>query len=143
MNKAVIILGSLVILALAICMFAYYWSDTGKWVLASLLLVLFFIIALSSCKNRRALDMNGVFLDAAAKMLRSSKWTSFLYIPLFMAFLTGFIFLIIYEFRSFWAGGNIKFDANESIFYQFNSPGPIVLSVFLVIQAIWGFSFLK
>jgi hypothetical protein len=96
MNKAVIILGCVVILALSICLFFYYWSDTGKWIIASLLLVLFFIIALSSCKNRRALNMNGVFMDAAATMLGKSKCCTFFYIPLFLAFLVGFIFMIIY-----------------------------------------------
>jgi hypothetical protein len=62
MNKAVIVLGCLVILALSLCLFFYFWTDTGKWIIASLLLVLFLIIVLSSCKNRRALNMNGVFL---------------------------------------------------------------------------------
>lgn len=119
MNKVVIILGCLVILALSICMFAYHWNDTGKWVLAALLLVLFFVIALSSYKSRRSWEMNGVFLEAAAKMLRTSKCLSFFYIPVFMLLLTGFIFLIIYEFRSFWTGGSITFDPNKSIFYEF------------------------
>jgi hypothetical protein len=124
-------------------MFFYYWTDTGKWVLASLLLVLFLIIALSSCKNRRALNMNGVFMESAANMLSKSKCCTFVYIPIFLALLTGFIFLLIYEFRSFWAGGQITFDPEKSLYWSFHSAGPIVLTVFMVIQAIWGFSFLK
>jgi hypothetical protein len=76
-------------------------------------------------------------------MLSKSKCCTFFYIPVFIAFLTGFLFMIIYEFRSFWAGGQISFDPNQSVFYEFTGAGPIVLTVFLVIQGIWGFSFLK
>lgn len=143
MNKAVIMLGSLVILALAICMFTYHYDAYGKIFVAILLLVLFFIIVLSSCKNRRCVDMNGVFLSNASQMLGTSKCLTFLYIPLFILLLVGFIFLVIYEFRSFWAGGDLSFDAESSIFWEFSSVGPIILSVFLAIQVVWGLSFLK
>lgn len=54
MNKAVIILGSLIILALSICVFTYNYNGNGKILVGILLLVLFFLIVLSSCKNRRS-----------------------------------------------------------------------------------------
>ena len=143
MNKAVIVLASLIILALVICMFAYHYGAYGKIFVAIVLLILFFLIILSSCKNRRCVDMNGVFLSNASQMLGTSKCLTFFYIPLFIVLLTGFIFLVIYEFRSYWAGGSLHFDADSSIFWEFNSAGPIVLTVFLAIQVVWGLSFLK
>lgn len=143
MNKAVIILAFLVVLALSICAFTYYHDNTGRIIIGVLVLLTFIIIILSTCKNRRSLEMNGVFLDNATKMLRSDKWGTFFYIPLFIALLTCFILLIVYEFRSFWAGGSLAFDANKSLFWEFNSPGPIILSSFMIVQIIWGLSFLK
>lgn len=55
--------------------------------------------------------MNGVFMHHAAEMLKKRMLT-FLYIFIFLALLTGFVFLILMEFRSFWAGGSLKFDTN-------------------------------
>lgn len=117
MNIAVIVLATLVILALAICVFTYQYNANGKILVGILLCILFFIILLSSCKNRKSVTINGVFLDHASRMLGTSKCMTFFYIPLFILFLVGFIFLIIYEFRSFWAWGDLHFDSLTSIFW--------------------------
>lgn len=143
MNIAVPILSLLTILALAICMFTYYSDAAGKIPIAIVLLVAFLVIALGLFRNRNSVRMNGVWMTKATQMLASAKCGAFLYIPLFIGFLTGFIFLIILEFRAFWTGSSLHFNREGSIFWEFNATGPTILCVFLIIQAIWGLSFLK
>jgi hypothetical protein len=96
MNQLSIVLGSLVILALSICVFTYYPDSHGRIPIAVVLIIIFGSVLLSSFRNRRAIAMNGVFMSAAAKMLKETKKLTFLYIPLFISFLTGFILLVIY-----------------------------------------------
>lgn len=143
MNIVVPILALLVILALAICMFTYYSDVPARIPIALVLLAAFLIIACGLFRNRNSVRMNGVWMAKAAQMLASAKCGTFFYIPLFIAFLTGFIFLIIMEFRSYWTGGSLYFDRADSIFWEFHSVAPTVLCSFLIIQVIWGLSFLK
>lgn len=143
MNIAVPILSLLVILALAICMFTYYSDASGKIPIAIILLVTFLVIAIGVFRNRNSIRMNGVWMTKATDMLAHAKCGTFIFIPLFIAFLVGFIFLIILEFRAFWTGSSLHFDREGSIFWEFDSTGPIILCVFLIIQSIWGLSFLK
>jgi hypothetical protein len=143
MNIAVPILSLLVILALAICMFTYYADASGKIPIAIILLVAFIIIALGLFRNRNSVRMNGVWMTKATQMLRSAKCGAFLYIPLFIGFLIGFIFLIILEFRAFWTGSSLYFDREKSIFWEFHATAPTILCVLLILQSIWGLSFLK
>lgn len=142
MNRAIPILALLLILAVGICMFTYP-QGSGRTPIAVLLIIAFILIAVGIFRNRNAVTINGVFLEQAAHMLRKDRCGAFLYIPLFIAFLTGFILIIIMEFRSYWTGDRLDFDKNESIFWEFKGTSPIVLSCFLLIQAIWGLSFLK
>lgn len=61
-----------------------------------------------------------------------------------MALLTLFFILIVYQFKSFWTGGGeVYFDASESIFWEFKSTSSIVLTVLLGIELVWGLSFFK
>jgi hypothetical protein len=95
MNRIVPFLALAVILALSICLFLYYWDAPAKTAIAIVLLVGFLVVFLGLIRNRRSIPMNGVFLSSATKMLRSDKCGSFGYIPLFIAFLTGFILIIV------------------------------------------------
>ena len=95
MNRIVPFLALAVILALSICLFLYYWDAPGKTAIAIVLLVAFLVVFLGLIRNRRSIPMNGVCLNTATKMLRSDKCGSFGYIPLFIAFLTGFILIIV------------------------------------------------
>jgi len=143
-NWIVLGVSVLVILGLSICVYLYYANSSGRILVGVLLTLLFILILLSLIRNRKAITLNGVFLESAAEMFRSGgKWATIFYIPLFIAFLTAFIMIVIYEFRSYWTGGNLEFDTTKSVFWEFNSPGSVVLSVFLIIQTVWGLSFLK
>lgn len=146
MNWGVIFAAMALTLALAICMFTYS-SDSnetlGKIFAGIVLLVVFLICVLNFFKNRQAIRLNGIFLQWATKALREN-WPAIVYIPIFMALLTLFIILIIYQFRSFWTGGGeVYFDASQSIFWEFKSTWSIVLTVLLGIETIWGLSFFK
>lgn len=70
-------------------------------------------------------------------------WGVYFYILLFTVFLFLFAVLLVLEFSAFWGGGHLIFDRNQSIFYIFKSGGATLGTVILVIQAIWGLSFLK
>lgn len=111
MNWAVPFLALAVILALSICLFAYFWEAPGKTIIAIVLLVSFLVILFGLIRNRYSVRMNGVFLHNATKMLGTSKRGTFAYIPFFLAFLIGFIFLIMLEFRAYWTAGSLGFDA--------------------------------
>lgn len=76
-------------------------------------------------------------------MLKDEKCTVFLYIPLFLVLSAAFLILLVWEFKSFWGGGNLNFDREKSVFWEYEGAGSTILTVLLVIQAIWGFSFLK
>lgn len=118
MNKAVIILCLLVILAIGICVLTYSHDNAQKIAIGILLLVLFIVILLSYCRNRKAIDMNGVFLYHATRVAKD-KCCTFVYILLFLAFLTVFILMIIAEFMAFWTGADLGFDTNNSIYWEY------------------------
>lgn len=143
MNKFVLFAALLVLLGLTICLFIYPTSHGFKLPLGIVLAIIFFILLFCLCKYWDHIRIQGVFLQAATRMLREEKCCAFFYIPLFLAFLTGFLALLIFEFKCYWGGGQITFDNTKSVFWEFEGAGSIVLTVFLVIQAIWGLSFLK
>jgi len=143
MNIAVPILSLLVILALAICMFTYYADASGKIPIAIILLVAFIIIALGLFRNRNSVRMNGVWMTKATQMLRSAKCGAFLYIPLFIGFLTGFIFLIILEFRAFWTGSSLYFDREKKHFLGISRNCPHYSVCALDSSIYLGIKFLK
>lgn len=71
MAYVAVILGSLIILACAICILNYSRSEhTFRIVVACLLILVFLIILISYCKNQRALKIHGIFLSYAAKFVR-------------------------------------------------------------------------
>jgi hypothetical protein len=94
-NFVVPYLSLVVIFALSVCLFLYYWDAPGKTAVAIILLIGFLFVLLGLIRNRQSIPMNGVFLNSAANMLRSDKCSTFGYIPLFVAFLVGFIFIIL------------------------------------------------
>jgi hypothetical protein len=95
MNFVVPYLSLVVLFALSVCLFLYYWDAPGKTAVAITLLIGFLVVLLGLIRNRHSLPMNGVFLNSATNMLRFDKCLTFAYIPLFIAFLVGFIFIIL------------------------------------------------
>lgn len=95
MNFVAIVLGSLVILACAICLFTYGISDSIFRIVVGCVLILFIIvIAITFFKNRDSLKIHGIFLKHSTKFIRDRPLT-LAYIPLFFIFLVGFIVIIV------------------------------------------------
>jgi hypothetical protein len=95
MNFVVPYLSLVVIFALSVCLFLYYWDAPGKTAVGIILLIGFLVVLLGLIRNRQSFPMNGVFLNSATNMLRFDKCSTFGYIPLFIAFLVGFIIIIL------------------------------------------------
>lgn len=65
-----VIVGSLIILACAICILNYSRSEhTFRIVVACLLILIFLIIIIGYFKNQRALKIHSIFLSYAAKFI--------------------------------------------------------------------------
>ena len=118
-NKAVIYLSAIVILGLAICLWIYPSDHSSKVPLAIALVVLFFCIILSLCLHKSEFEFQDIFMDAATRMLKDDNCCVFFYIPLFMLFTAAFGIILIFEFKSFWGGGELTFDKEKSIFWEF------------------------
>lgn len=106
MNKVAIFLGPLVVLAISILLFVYPTSAKYKLAVAIILLVLFIIAIINIFQYRKELHIQGVFLKQATKVV---QWKHFFYIPLFLLMLAAFAFILIMEFRSYWASGSLHF----------------------------------
>lgn len=143
MNNLAVIAGSVMILACAICIFTYGAGENAfRIVIGCVLIFMLIIIALTFLKNRSSLRIHGIFLNYSTQFLKDRPIT-LLYIPLFLAFLVSFIIIIVLEFSSFWTTGDLNFSPSEGLFHKPVGVGPIVFTVLLAIQTIWGLVFLK
>lgn len=143
MNNLAVILGSIIILACAICLFTYGASENlFRIIIGCILIFMLIVIVTTFIKNQSSLRIHGIFLTYSTHFIRDRPLT-LLYIPLFLLFLIAFIIMIVLEFSSFWTTGDLSFSSNEGLFHKPVGVGPIVLSVFVGIQAVWGLVFLK
>lgn len=96
MNTAAVYAGIILTLGLTICFFTYN-SDSGwKIPIAVGFLIVFILLVFNLLINRKTFEMQGVYLEAASKMLGDEKCYTFIYIPMFLAFT--FLFIIIWIF---------------------------------------------
>ena len=65
------------------------------------------------------------------------------YIPIFLVVLIGFIVMIVMEFSGIWTAGKLKFDPNTQVYHELSGVYSTIMSFFLVVQFIWGLSFIK
>ena len=87
--------------------------------------------------------MHSIFLNYATKMI-CDRCSTLFYIPIFLVILVGFVVILVMEFTAFWTSGEVKFEGSDkALYYTINGAGPIVLMIFLIIQGIWGLSFIK
>ena len=143
MNFVAVIAGLILMIALMICIALYDTDYTkSKWAVFVVLLILVVVTVGTVFFNWNGWSVHGLFLDEATKMV-CDRLEALLYIPLFLIMATGFVFLLLFEFRSFWMHGTLNFDPEASLFWTLNGVGPVILTVLWVIQAIWGLSFLK
>lgn len=141
-NYAVVVLAIAFLIASIICIATYQTSQTSILILeATLLGVLLAIILINVFRGFKSWKMYSLFLTYSTKVVYDKK-SILLYIPIFWGILFAFIVIIVLEFTAFWSSGSLAFYP-ENLFYELEGPGPIVYTVLLAIQAIWGFSFIK
>ena len=143
MNYLVVALGCVMIVAAAVCVFLYRTPATAmKNIIGIILLCVLLIIIMTICKNTDSWRMHSIFLSYSTKML-SQRGSTLFYIPLFTAALVGFALMLVLEFVGFWTHGTVHFSPTTDIYYYINSSTGVVYSIFLVLQGIWGLTFIK
>lgn len=143
MVKASIYMSFLVLLGLIICLFIYPTDHPAKVPIAIIILILFILLICSVATNRHEIAMFSIFMEQTTKILKDDRCCVFSYILLFWAFTFGFLMLLIWEFQNFWGGGQITFDKEKSVFWEFEGAGSTIFTVLLAIQGYWGLCFLK
>ena len=143
MVKGTIFISFFVLVGLVICLFIYPTDHASKVAITIIILILFILLVCSVATNRHEIGVFSIFMDQTTKILREGRCCVFAYILLFWAFTFGFLMLLVWEFKCFWGGGQINFDKDKSVFWEFEGAGGTILTVLLVIQGYWGFCFLK
>lgn len=143
MTKFVPILACVVLLGLGISLFIYPSESPLKIPIAIAIIIMLLVLVCSYCEHRKDMELFGIFMNHGTKMLGGSKCCTFLYILLFWVCTLGFLALLVFEFKCFWGGGNLTFDKEKSVYWEFEGAGSTILTVLLVIQAYWGLNFLK
>ena len=107
------------------------------------LIVLVVLIIISALRNCISIRLHAIFLKAGSQVVSWRKSVLF-FIPLFLICLIILVAMVSFEFVGFWSNGRKIFLPKEFIYMQTHgfqfSTGVAVL---LVIQLIWGFSFIK
>ena len=75
-------------------------------------------------------------------MLGGSQIYSFAYIVVFLGCTFLFTLILIAELKSTLSGGSLHFNNEESLFWQFADANRFLVFL-LILQAIWGYTFLK
>lgn len=89
------------------------------------------------------LGLNGVFLDFASKFVGHRVYP-FLLPIVFLLLGVAFYYFQILQYRSFWSFGELKFDPELDLYHKIANPtNNVLLSIFQIIQLIWGTMFLK
>lgn len=143
MNYAAVIVGCLIILATIICVFTYNTTETGvKNFTGIVLVIILVVILLTVCKNRDSWRMHAIFLKYATYVIKA-RLSTLIFIPIFFVFLVLFAMILVLEFTAFWTTGQIYFDSEKNLYHTTSGFWPTFLTVLLVVQAIWGLTFLK
>jgi hypothetical protein len=143
MNFVAVGLGMLVLLITTIAVFTYSTQYTKmKIFIGIVLLLLFIFFGLTIYKHYDSLSLHSIYLKWSTKMLVDRKLT-ILYIPIFMLLLVGFIFMIVGEFAGFWSAAHLNFDPHTQIYHELSGVYSSIMSFFLIVQFIWGLSFVK
>lgn len=138
----VTVIGSLVVLlALAVVLFAYKTTNNTKIIISTLLALLWIVIAVSIWLYRKQITLSAIFLDEGTKFT-ANKPSSAFYIILFLALSLGFFFMLIHEYTGLVSMGEPSF-SKDALYYVVNKNGLWATWVVLGIQLIWGIFFLK
>lgn len=138
----VTVIGSLIVLlGLAVVLYAYKTTNNTKIIISILLALLWIVIAVSIWLYRKQITLSAIFLDEGTKFTANKPSTVF-YIFLFLAFSLGFFLMIIYEYSGLVSMGVPSF-SNDALYYEVNKRGLWATWVVLGIQLFWGIFFLK
>lgn len=138
-----LITGCCIILACAICILLYNSNQSFTKIFGFCeLLALLLIVATSSFRFHNSLRLHIVFMKYSTLFVRERPIVLAL-IPLFFVAIVGWVVVFVLQFTSFWSAGSLSYNSEEDLFYKPEGGGPISFTVFLVIEAVWVFSFLK
>lgn len=117
MNYAVLVLGSLVLLAAVLCILFYKSDQIGSKLFFVIIPIIFVIvIGLLSLTYMDSIRMFKVLLRLSAKIV-ANRLVMLVYIPIFLVLLFTFMIIIVLEFTSFWTLGNPTFDNTKELYY--------------------------
>jgi hypothetical protein len=145
-NKITIVtvaLGTIVLLATSIAIFTYNTHHTNAKILIGLVLlalVIFFVFTV--WKHWDSMELFAIYLKWSTKMFRA-RILSIAYILIFFILLAGFIAIMVWEFTGFWTSGNIRYNPENQIYHELYGVFPTIMTFFMVVQLIWGLSFIK
>lgn len=143
MNFVAVGLGMLVLLITTIAVFTYSTQYIKlKIFIGIVLLLLFIFFGLTIYKHYDSLYLHSIYLKWSTKMLVDRKLTV-VYIPIFLVVLIGFIIMIVLEFSGIWTAGKLNFDPTTQVYHELSGVYSTIMSFFLVVQFIWGLSFIK
>jgi uncharacterized membrane protein len=138
----VTVIGSLVVLlGLAVMLYAYKTTNNTKIIISVLLALLWVVIAVSIWMYRKQITLSGIFLDEGTKFTANKPASAF-YILLFLALSLGFFFMLIYEYSGLVSMGTPSF-SQDALYYEVNKRGLWATWIVLGVQLIWGIFFLK
>lgn len=145
MNRVAVVIGALALVAFTITVVVYpsNISPMMRWVVFAIALLFVLILVCTVVKYFQTWGLNGVFLDFSTKFIGNRIYPFVLPI-FFLALGVAFYYFQILQYRSFWSFGQLKFDPELDLYHKIADPtNNIVLSIFQVIQIIWGTMFLK
>lgn len=141
LKMVIIILGMVVLLVVGVLLLFYGHVHTLQVVLCVILLITFFACLASLFMLKGSIKLGGLFLEEATRFGSHSR-VSLIYIPLFMLLTWGFLIMVIKEYTGFVSVGNPSF-SNDRLYYKPNSNGIYFTMAVLIVQLVWGLSFLK
>jgi hypothetical protein len=145
MNRVIVVVGALALVAFTITVVVYpsNISSMFRWVVFAIALLFVLILVCTLAKYFQTWGLNGIYLDFATKFIGNRIYPFVLPI-VFLALGAAFYFFQILQYRSFWSFGKLKFDPEIDLYHKIADPtNNTILSIFQIIQLIWGTMFLK
>lgn len=145
MNRLGVIVGVLAVIGLALTVLLYKSSinATTRYVVFGVIILFFLIMICVFAKHFSSWGLYGIFLDFASKFICARIYP--LIMPVvFLGLGVAFYFFQLYQYRSYWSFGPLRFDPSVDLYHHIKEPAKnIILSAFQIIQIIWGTLFLK
>lgn len=145
MNRVAVVIGALALIGFTVTVLLYpsHINSMTRWIVFGLALILVLILVCTIAKYFTTWALNGVFLDYASKFL-CARLYAFVLPIVFLALGAAFYFLQLLQYKAFWSFGELRFDPSIDLYHHIKNPTKnIILSIFQIIQIIWGTMFLK